>query len=197
MKNGKFSKSPLQQAIEHAKSNKLLPGESYASLNENLYDKTKCYKADFGRESIPNIETGSRVYFCKNIGGGYSVEKDNVNISGVMSFGGGVNLASGEVTSSVGSSRLDVEGPRAQVLAEAHAISNTTANDFKLSVKVGAHASKVAGETRSKEKCLNDYCYNIGFTPYLGIGGGMELGAGYYQNTQTDKKSFTVSAGNW
>jgi len=39
LKNGKFSKSPLQQAIEHAKSDKLLPGEIHTSLKPQFDEK--------------------------------------------------------------------------------------------------------------------------------------------------------------
>jgi len=192
---GQFSKSALEKAKESLQEGEQPSSNVDVLATEALHDKTRCYIADFGRVSTPEIETGFRGYICDNTHSGYSVSKDNVYIDGSIGGSVGVNLASGEVTSSVGTSRVDVDAFSGTLRAGGQIINNEKQLTIDGGITSFLQGPTVKAQFISKKRCTPDHCYQVTATPYAGPGVGLQLSGGYSFNKQTQHSTSTISVG--
>ena len=191
---GRFSKSSLEKAKNSFRQGKQPVSQLEIQATEKLHDYVICHTTDFGRSSMPGIETGGRVYLCNNKDAGYHVDKDGIEIGGSIGFDGGVNLASGTVDSDVGGTRLDLD-VLSGTLEVGGVINHTKAQKrFGIKLKAKVDSTVVKGEFKSKKLCTKSNCYKFKLNAQAGIGLGIELGGEY--NKDIEKQDmFTFSAG--
>ena len=121
--------------------------------------------------------------------------KDGVNIGGSIGGEVGINLASGEVTSSLGTSRVDVNGPTAELQIGGKLNLDKNMVDVSVNVVATAKATDIRAKIISKKVCTKNNCLVTTLTAYAGIGIGAEAGVGHISNQNQKTGSFTATAG--
>jgi hypothetical protein len=94
--------------------------------------------------------------------------------------------------SSVGISRLDVEGVKTKFLMAGHIMDNKDSASISAGIDVLLSGPSVSGEVKSIEQCGTNNCYRLKFTPYTGIVERVSIMFGYNKNKNTGGTAFSA-----
>lgn len=197
---GRFDKSAFKKAKDSWRKRELETPTIESSVTQTLFEKTQCWKKDVGRTQTidnPEIQTGLRLYGCGAIDSSASITETGLNLEGLIGGSIGSNLASSKTESSIGTSRLDVEGPGAALQSGIH----LNVDEQGVNVGVNSEAKLTAGGIRSqfisKKWCPNENCYSLQLDAALEVGMGGSVDCTYEHNTnkKSDHIALTVGFG--
>jgi hypothetical protein len=197
LNTGKFSESAWKKAKNSARKGEMNSSAIDASFTEKFTDKSTCWKFDFLRTTKtdnPDIEVGGRVYICDNTSAGYSIDANGVDIEVSIDNSVGINLATGEKKSSLGTTRMDLDALTGSLKAEGHINTNEEQTSVGAEAVALFKGFALTGEFKSEAVCTENICLQATVTAFAGIGIGIQGGAGY-NSTIEKKDTFTVSAG--
>jgi hypothetical protein len=190
---GRFSKSALDKAKESLKTGEINSSQIEGSINRTLFNSAGCKVLDFGRINTSGIETGGRIYGCNDISANLSLNEEGLNLAGAIGGGAGINLASAEATSSIGTSRLDVNGPNVSSQAEINLKINKEETDVNVAFGFNTSLLEVKGRFQSEPICIKDICCNAEINTSVGVTCAANIAIGY--KNYNSKHSKVVTAG--
>lgn len=191
---GRFSKSALEKAKNSFKQGNQPVSQLEIQATEKLHDDSTCYTADFGRSSIPGIETGGRAYGCTNNSVEYHIDKEGVSVEGSIGVNAGVNIASGRTDLPFGNARLDVDAFSGTLGIGGDINLSENQTSIEAEAKIKLTGVEVKGEFKSEKACFDSNCYQVTLETHAGVGFGVEVGFGYKKNS-VKKDTLTISAG--